>query len=120
MTCTQIAPAQPPEDASSDSTNLAVARCCDAYTTAMKAASARGKGQVFATLDAEKAYRSAMPPLSGYENIRDFIACTAHAMLIGAIDGANGTRLLYAAQVAATLVPKPSPTKSASRKRDAA
>jgi hypothetical protein len=41
-----------------------------------------------------------MPPLSGPENIRDFIACVAHAMLIGAILGPDGARLLYAAQVA--------------------
>ena len=46
------------------------------------------------------AYRSAMPPLTGPENIRDFIACTAHGMLIEAIDGPDAARLLYAAQIA--------------------
>jgi hypothetical protein len=43
-----------------------------------------------------------MPPLSGDENIRDFIACTAHGMLIDAISGTDAARLLYAAQVAHT------------------
>jgi hypothetical protein len=41
-----------------------------------------------------------MPDLSGYENIRDFIACTAHGMLNGAIDPIAGPKFLYAAQVA--------------------
>ena len=41
-----------------------------------------------------------MPDLSGYQDIRDFIACVAHGMLIGAIDAIEGPKLLYAAQVA--------------------
>jgi hypothetical protein len=41
-----------------------------------------------------------MPPLLGAENIREFIACVAHGMLIGAIENKDATRLLYAAQVA--------------------
>ena len=41
-----------------------------------------------------------MPDLAGFENIRDFIACTAHGMIIGAIDSIEGAKLLYAAQVA--------------------
>jgi hypothetical protein len=41
-----------------------------------------------------------MPSLSGPDNIRDFIACVAHGMLIGAIRDTDGARLLYAAQVA--------------------
>jgi hypothetical protein len=45
-----------------------------------------------------------LPPLSGFENIRDFIACVAHAMLIGAIMDNLGTKLLYAAQIALTTV----------------
>jgi hypothetical protein len=55
-----------------------------------------------------------MPLLSGYESIRDFIACTAHGLLIGAIDGVHGTRLLYAAQVAlSSMRSQPAPEKSA-------
>jgi hypothetical protein len=41
-----------------------------------------------------------MPPLLGAENIRDFIACVAHGMLIGVIENKDATKLLYAAQVA--------------------
>ena len=40
-----------------------------------------------------------MPPLEGAQNIRYFIDCIAHAMLIEAIPTSDGTRLLYAAQV---------------------
>jgi hypothetical protein len=35
-----------------------------------------------------------MPQLSGQENIRDFIACVAYGMLIKAITGPDGARLL--------------------------
>ncbi len=53
-----------------------------------------------------------MPPLSGEQNIRDFIACAAHGMLIDAIDPPVGARLLYAAQVAHRTLHK-SPLKPA-------
>ena len=51
---------------------------------------------------ADKAYRNAMPALSGEEGIRDFVACAAHGLLIGAIREERATKLLYAAQVAIT------------------
>jgi hypothetical protein len=68
--------------------------------TYLQAEVKKGNDEVFAAYDADKAYREAMPPLSGYENIRDFIVCTAHGMLIGAILDKQGAKLLYAAQVA--------------------
>jgi hypothetical protein len=86
------------------SANPAVARCMNAWERAYKAEKAKRKSDFDASEEAEKAYRNAMPPLSGYENIRDFIACVAHAMLIGAIRDNQGTKLLYAAQVALTTV----------------
>jgi hypothetical protein len=51
-----------------------------------------------------------MPPLSGYRNICDFIACAAYGMLLGAIKDENGTKLLYAAQVALATLPRESKT----------
>jgi hypothetical protein len=96
------------------SANLAVAHCCDAFDRAKKAARARGKGQVFAHLAGIEAYRNAMPWLSGYDKIPDFIACTAHGMLIDVIDGERGARLLYAAQVAlCSMRSQPAPQKPA-------
>jgi hypothetical protein len=91
--------APPPSPAAQ---NPAVAFCCEVHKRALKAASDNGRSQIGAVLDAGRAYRNALPPLSGHENIRDFIACIAHGMLMGAIEGPDATRLLYAAQVAHT------------------
>jgi len=48
-----------------------------------------------------EAYREAMPPLMGARNIRDFIACVAHGMLLHVFEANEASKLLYAAQVAA-------------------
>jgi hypothetical protein len=94
--------------------NPAVAHCMSVWERTYKALIAQGNSRAVSDYDASKAYREAMPPLSGYENIRDFIACTAHAMLIGAIEGDQGTKLLYAAQVAlCTVRSQPTPPKPA-------
>ena len=53
-----------------------------------------------------KAFRLAMPPLSGYRNICDFIACAGYGMLMGAIKDESGTKLLYAAQAALATEPR--------------
>lgn len=51
-----------------------------------------------------------MPILSGYPNICNFIACTAHGMIIGPIPKTKGIKLLYAALVAyATVRRRPAP-----------
>lgn len=51
-------------------------------------------------MDAEHACRLNLPTLDRADAVRDFIACVAVGMLLGAITGADGARLLYAAQVA--------------------
>jgi hypothetical protein len=61
------------------------------------------KGRVSASKAAHDAYRNALPPLSGVENIRDFIACVAHGILIDSIRDCVAARLLYAAQVASNV-----------------
>jgi hypothetical protein len=86
------------------SANPAVARCLSAWATAIKEAKMMKKDKYDTADDAKNAYRDAMPSLSGYENIRDFIACVVNAMLIGAIADNQGTKLLYGAQVALTTV----------------
>jgi len=85
---------QPP-----DTSIPAAAHCLQAYTRALQAGP-KGESQYRLERAAKAAYRSAMPPLSGSRNIRDFVACVAHAMAIDAIDGRGGAKLLYAAQVA--------------------
>ncbi len=47
-----------------------------------------------------QAYREAMPPLIDEEHIRDFIACVAHGMVLRVFEANEGSKLLYAAQVA--------------------
>lgn len=49
---------------------------------------------------AANAYREAMPPLTGAGNIRDFIACVGHGMLLNVFKESEATKLLYAAQIA--------------------
>ena len=57
-------------------------------------------GAQVGTRRANKAYCEAMPALSYAGNIRDFIACVGHGMLIGVFQPEEASRLLYAAQVA--------------------
>jgi hypothetical protein len=78
----------------------AVARCTAARTKARSDALARSQSRYTADDAGAKAFRSAMPPLLGAENIREFIACVAHGMLIEVIGDRAATKLLYAAQVA--------------------
>jgi hypothetical protein len=47
-----------------------------------------------------KAYLRSLPPLSGYQNICDFIACIANGMAVDAIRPADADRLLAAAKIA--------------------
>lgn len=80
--------------------NPAVARCLSAFSRTYKANIAINQTKTAATDCAATAYREAMPPLTGPDNIRDFIACVAQGILVGAIDGSQSSKLIYAAQVA--------------------
>jgi hypothetical protein len=105
------APVAPATDINVPEPNPAIARCRQAYRQAAKAAREQRKYDFEIKSAAEEAYRNAMPPLSGIENIRDFIACVAQGMLNGSISGPEGARLLYAAQVASGAQGKPIPGK---------
>src|ERR1700733_456792 len=63
---------------------------------------ALSKGASHTIKMANKAYREALPPLRGAENISDFIACVAHGMALGVFDTKEASKMLYAAQVAAS------------------
>jgi hypothetical protein len=84
------------------SANPAVARCVYAWARVNKAELAKGRSSSQANSAADRAYLDALPPLSGDENIRDFIACITQALLADIILESSGTKLLYAAQVAHT------------------
>jgi hypothetical protein len=80
--------------------NPAVARCLNAWARVNQAERAKGKSKYDASREADQAYLRVMPPLAGDENIRDFIACVAHAMIVHIFMDSTDTKLLYAAQVA--------------------
>ena len=85
---------------SASTVNPAVARCTDAWNRAYRADLAINQTKAAALETAGRAFCEAMPQLVGYDNIRDFIACCAQGVLLGAIDPARSAKLLYAAQVA--------------------
>ena len=82
----------------------AIARCSEAWRRVYTTKLAKKASKYDAAQAATEAYRQAMPPLVGYDNIRDFIACVGNAMLLHIIIEPEGTRLLYAAQVALSSV----------------
>ena len=82
--------------------NPAVFRCCQKWEKAYQEAIDDKEDDDVAASRANCAYREAMPPLDGTRNVRNFIACVTHGLMIGAIDGSDYTRLLYAIQVAHT------------------
>jgi hypothetical protein len=93
--------------------NTSVALCWQAWVVGYRKSIEQGKSEESARKFASRAYRAAMPPLAGIDNINNFIACVAHGILIDAINTTEGSRLLYAAQVASTTTrpqaPKPLP-----------
>ena len=89
----------------SSNAKAALRRCCAAWQRAFKACkddpeNSDDKFDIDAARAAAEAYCNAMPLLAGYEGVRDFIACAAHGILIGAIPPEKSSQLLYAAQVA--------------------
>ena len=90
-----------------------IASCIDAGTRAYHRILAKTNNTHEADKAAHLAYRSAIPPLTNVENIRHFIACVAHGMLIGTIEKHDATRFLYAAQVASGAIRRtPTQTRS--------
>jgi hypothetical protein len=80
------------------SSKAALRRCCAAWQRAFDAN--LHANEFRATKEASAAYCKAMPLLEGEDGLRDFIACAAHGIVIGAIPEKKGGQLFYAAQVA--------------------
>ena len=88
----------------------AVEYCVRSWQDALDEHRAKGKEEYSAMRYAHKAFRKALPDLTSAENIQAFIACVSRGVLMEAIDPAEASRLLYAAQVARQAVsaqPKP-------------
>jgi hypothetical protein len=90
--------------------NPAVAQCREAWERARQSMVKKKKRSEIILWEADRAYCRAMPPLVGYENICNFIACVGYGMLTGRFENADGTKLLYAAQVALSTVAPQSKT----------
>jgi hypothetical protein len=58
----------------------AVALCNEVWKIAYRRVMRREKSRLVARKEAEDAFLSALPPLSGIENIRSFVACVAFAI----------------------------------------
>ena len=89
--------------------NLAAARCMQVYEEVYEAELARGTRITTAKEHAAQKYRTAIPAPAGRDGIRNFIACVAHGVLLGAIIPRESTALLYAAQVAQSTLRVPAP-----------
>ena len=89
------------------SINLAVEICCGMYRAMQAQSIEKGSDPDTAHEAGCLGYRSSMPKLAGADNVRDFIACVVHGLSTGIIAGQEGTRLLYAAQVAHSALPSP-------------
>jgi hypothetical protein len=82
--------------------NLAVEVCDQSFESTAQQAVKEGNSYETAKELGRVAYCASLPKLAGASNIRDFIACITHAMAMGYMPSIEGTRLLYAAQVAQT------------------
>ena len=89
-------------------TKAAIRRCDAAWRRAFKSCMEDHDNEYTAATQASEAFRNAMPLLDGYDGVRNFIACVAHGILIGAISEKRGGQLLYAAQVAMASIPRES------------
>lgn len=102
--------ALPASPAISESTQAALRKCRAAWQRAFNACLRDCEGEpdsvdrALAAKEAGKAYSGAMPLLAGPDGIRDFIACAAHGILIGAIPPDRSGQVLYAAQIALSLL----------------
>jgi len=99
--------------------NAAIKRCTKAWERTFDLASIHpddeslavvGDEDEFAAERAAMAFREALPPLVGYENIRDFIACVTYGMLNATLQSDECRDLLGAAKIAVAILksqPKP-------------
>jgi hypothetical protein len=85
---------------SKPTTNEAVQFCLDIWRDAYEKGMAAGKTEYFAAQDAHDAYREAMPDLTSFSDIQDFIACVGRGILVKAINDSEASKLLVAARIA--------------------
>lgn len=102
------------------SDNPAVHRCIRAWNRAYRKAINDAESDYNAKRTADRAYLNVMPPLSGFENIRDFVACVTYASVTDGIRHRDAEHLLDAAKVALGALrhqPKPTPRSAGIQKK---
>jgi len=87
--------------------NPAVAHCCDSFVRAFQEELRIEGNDLNAEPFAQEAYRNAMPPLCGKQNITNFIACVAHGILLKIFHPEEASRLLAASRIAWSTIPRP-------------
>ena len=80
--------------------NSAVTDCARAWILAYSRARLRDQSNACAKEQARMAYRLAMPTLTAGKDARDFVACVTFGIVLETIRPDEGSKLLYAAQVA--------------------
>ena len=104
--CQQPAGSAPAAAAPATTLNAAVQNCLSAYHQMYAEERAKSPSHLGALKKATSAYAESMPYLTSHANIRGFIACVAHAMLLDIFQPEHGAKLLYAAQIALGAVPR--------------
>ncbi|HEV2322963.1 MAG TPA: hypothetical protein VGS10_03325 [Terracidiphilus sp.] len=78
----------------------AVQLCRQAFFRSIEEGKARKLDSYDILRESHRAFREAMPHLTTAAGIRDFIACVTDGMMIDVFSATQGSKLLYAAQVA--------------------
>jgi hypothetical protein len=99
------ATAAPPRDRTTR-TDRALAHCKDEWTRAFDLAHSKGLTGPKALRMAQVAYKLAMPKMDSLPTIKAAISCIAQGITLEVFDGRDGSQLLYAAQVALSVLPK--------------
>ncbi len=95
--------AEPPRDRTSR-TDKALALCKGEWSGAYDLAITKGLPASKALRMASVAYKLAMPKMDSLPSIRAAIACIAQGINLEVFDGRDGSQLLYAAQVALSVL----------------
>jgi hypothetical protein len=97
--------------------NEAVAQCVRAWRITIANERDEDADEFEAEKTANDAFLAAMPPLRGYENICDFIACVTQAYMLEVVRQKEAEHLLVAAKIAlGALRLEPNPAGSVKRR----
>ncbi len=97
------AQAEPPRDRTSR-TERALAHCKAEWDRCYEIGKTHGFSTVKSVRMAAVAYKLAMPQMDSLPSIRAAISCIAQGITLEVFDGRDGSQLLYAAQVALSVL----------------